>query len=83
MTPRWKIELRNEPGTKGGCWFVDVFRQDQKGARWVKQNTGQGKTLSAAMNAAAAGVHTAEISRLTDPNDPTKTIPKYPELTCA
>jgi hypothetical protein len=78
--PRWKVELRHEPGTKGGAWFADVSRQERKGARWVKQNTGQGKTLSVALNAAASGVKTAEISKVTDPADPTKTVPKFPEL---
>jgi hypothetical protein len=51
--PRWRAELRHEPGAKGGSWFVDLYRQERKGARWTKTNIAQGKTLEVALNAAA------------------------------
>jgi hypothetical protein len=78
--PRWRTTLRHEPGTKGGAWFVDLARQEKAYGRWVLTNTGQGKTLSIALAAAGAGAKTQEISKVTDPADPTKTVPKYPEL---
>lgn len=77
---RWKTEVRHEPGTKGGAWFVDLFRQARPGARWIKTNTAQGTKLSIALSAAGSGAKIQEISKVTDPADPTKTVPKYPEL---
>jgi len=78
--PRWRTELRYQPEAKGGSWFVDVRRQDRKGMPWRLLGTAQGKTLSVALSAASSLAKRQEISRLPDPDDPTKTVPKYPEL---
>jgi len=82
--PRWKIELRHEDGprpqsTRAGRWYADLYRQEKKYAKWVLTSTGQGKSLSIALG--ACGARTQEITKVTDPADPTKTILKYPELT--
>jgi hypothetical protein len=58
--PRWAIDVRHQPGTLGGSWFCDLRRQDKKYGRWVKTNTGQGKTLAVALTAAASGAKRQE-----------------------